>query len=101
MLYRAVVQHEADDIAATGGYRNAAGLEGKHFFRTQEQAVQYGQTMNKAAGFGAPNYLTSGSVPTSALSSAEDMEAGTEGAGLFFRGDLGDFFNVLDHGLIP
>lgn len=100
-MYRAVGQHEADDIGATGGYRNAPGLEGKYFFQTQEQAEQYGQMMNKAPGFGAPNYLTSGSVPTSALSSAEGMEAGSEGPGLFFRGDLSDFFNVFNHGLIP
>jgi hypothetical protein len=100
-LYRAVGQREADDIEATGGYRNAPGLEGKYFFQTQEQAEQYGQKMNKAPGFGAPNYLTSGSVPTSALSSAEGMEAGSEGPGLFFRGDLSDFFNVINHGLIP
>ena len=100
-LYRAVGQGEADDIAAVSGYRNAPGLEGKYFFRTREQAEQYGQMMNKTPGFGAPNYLTSGSVPTRALGSAEGLEAGTEGPGLFFRGDLGDFFDVLVHGLIP
>jgi hypothetical protein len=100
-LYRAVGQHEADDIAAVSGYRNAPGLVGKYFFRTREQAEQYGQMMNKAPGFGAPNYLTSGSVPTRALASAEDMQAGSEGPGLFFRGDLTDFFNVSNHGLIP
>lgn len=100
-LWRAVGQNEADDIAATGGYRNAPGLEGKYFFRTREQAEQYGQMMNKHPAFGAPNYLTSGSVPTSALGSAEAMEAGTEGPGLFFRGDLNDFFDVIVHGLIP
>lgn len=100
-LFRAVGQREADDIAASGGYRNAPGLEGKYFFRTSQQAEQYGQMMNKAPGFGAPNYLTSGSVPTSALSSAEGMEAGSEGPGLFFRGDLNKIFNVTNHGLIP
>ncbi|MCZ3386474.1 MAG: hypothetical protein LH630_05820 [Actinomycetia bacterium] len=100
-LWRAVGQGEADDIAATSGYRNAPGLQGKYFFKTRGQAEQYGQMMNKSPAFGAPNYLTSGSVPTSALGSAEGMEAGSEGPGLFFRGDLGDFFDVLVHGLIP
>jgi hypothetical protein len=64
-------------------------------------AQQYGQMMNKAPGFGAPNYLTSGSIPTRLLGSAEHMEAGTEGPGLFFRGDPSNFFNVFNHGLIP
>ncbi len=100
-LFRAVGQGEADDILAAGGYRNAPGLEGKYFFRTQEQAERYGQMMNKSPGFGSPNYLTSGRVPTSALGSAEGMEAGSEGAGLFFRGDLSQIFNVFNHGLIP
>jgi hypothetical protein len=80
---------------------NAPGLEGKYFFRTSEQAEQYGQMMNKAPGFGAPNFLTSGTVPTSALSSAEAMEAGSEGPRLFFCGDLSQFFDVTNHGLIP
>jgi RHS repeat-associated protein len=100
-LYRAVGQQEADDIAASGGYRNPLGQEGKYFFPTREQAELYGQMMNKAPGFGAPNYLTSGSIPTSALSFAEAIEAGSEGPGLFFRGDPSAFFDVYNHGLIP
>jgi hypothetical protein len=100
-LYRAVGEAEADDIAASGGYRNAPGLLGMYFCRTREQAEQYGQMMNKIPAFGAPNYLTSGSVPTNALSSAEAMEAGSEGPGLYFRGDLSQFFDMRVHGLIP
>lgn len=99
-LFRAVGQHEADDIAAAGGYRNAPGREGEYFFRTREQAEQYGQMMNKAPGFGASNFLTSGSVPTRALGSAEG-KGRDGGPGLFFRGDLSDFFDVSNHGLIP
>jgi hypothetical protein len=57
--------------------------------------------MKRASSFGAPNYLTPGSVPTSALGSAEGMEAGSEGPELFFRGGLSGFFNVFNHGLIP
>jgi hypothetical protein len=45
---------------------------------------------------GVSNYLTSGSIPTRLLrGGAEGMEAGSEGPGLFFRGDPSDIFDVF------
>ena len=100
-VFRAVGPDETADIAQSGVYRNPAGLEGKYFYPTREQAENLGQMYTKA-GIGGPYSITSGTAPRSVIEQAEPINPVGEGPAWFFRNDqLPSVSNATIHGPIP
>lgn len=100
-VYRIVGPDEAADIAATGAYRNPAGLEGKYFFPTQAQAENLAAMYGKA-GIGGPYTLTSGVVPRGVYAAGEQIAAAGEGPAMFLRTpQLPSVGDVTIHGVLP
>ena len=97
-LFRAVGRAEADDIAASGVYRNPPGLEGKYFYPTQEQAENLAATYSKM-GLGE-HTVTSGRISTDLLRrSAEPISPAGEGSAFFIRNDV--LPNITDVRSLP
>ena len=71
-LYRAVTEAELADIAATGGFRNLAGLESKYFSSTLEGAQKYADMAAKA--FGDVMTIVKTRIPTSWITNTMRVE---------------------------
>jgi hypothetical protein len=92
-LWRAVDSTELAALKAEGRYTLAAGLEGKYFFPTQEQAQNFAEL---AANRGWGSYtITSAQIPASSLAGAETGSAAGEGAFYFIRSGLLDAVELL------
>jgi hypothetical protein len=92
---------EVRDIAESGVYRNPAGLEGKYFYPTQEQAANLAA---KYAKLGISDQtLTSGQISTELLQRfGEPITPAGEGPAFFLRNELLPFItDVTTHGPVP
>jgi hypothetical protein len=82
-LYRAVTQPELDNILETGTYQVAKGQEGKYFFQTAEDALDFGQRMFEKFPDHGPYTVTSTQVDRAVIQASEGVHAATEGHALF------------------
>jgi hypothetical protein len=92
---------EARDIAGSGVFRNPAGLEGKYFYPTQEQAVNLA---GRYAKLGINDQmLTSGRISNELLQQlGEPITPAGEGPAFFLRNEVLPYINdVTIHGPVP
>jgi hypothetical protein len=87
------------DIQKLGHYRvPPGGVEGKYFFKTPQQASNFGKMMGDG-----PYTTTSTSVTPTQLAAGQPIDPGTEGPGFFFptpdvpSGPV----NILNHSVLP
>jgi hypothetical protein len=100
-LFRVVGSAEARDIAGSGVFRNPAGLEGKYFYPTQEQAVNLA---GRYAKLGINDQmLTSGRISNELLQQlGEPITPAGEGPAFFLRNEVLPYINdVTIHGPVP
>lgn len=69
-IFRAVEPDELADLAGSGAFRTAPGLEGKYFWPTQAQADDFAAMASKA-GMGGPYCTASGCIPANVLRQIE------------------------------
>jgi RHS repeat-associated protein len=95
-LYRVVGAEELASIEASGSYSLIAGLEGKYFFPTLEQAVNLVGHYSK---FGQQG-ITSGTIARSLIPVDDMIAPAGEGIAFFLRGEelIGQIANVVIHG---
>lgn len=71
-IFRAVEPDELADLAGTGAFRTAPGLEGKYFWPTRGQADDFA-AMARKADMGGPYCVPSGCIPANVLRRIESV----------------------------
>lgn len=69
-MFRAVEPDELADLAGSGAFRTAPGLEGKYFWPTRSQADDFAAMASKA-NMGGPCCVASGCIPANVLRQIE------------------------------